>query len=222
MCRAPITPVQAYDIFEQTRVRPIMLGTFALPTEVQPIVMETINAVNAAAATNPINASLQQILMFRFAEASKRVSPQIIGQAIDLFEGALQHFVRFNTYEGFGAGGDSEGLIYGSDEQGSFGVNPGQAAADAYLNDAYPNPVYEDESTDGGDDEPPPLPQLQLPSLSPLQLPAPAIPLSMPVALEAPRHYSINIAPVQIPVPVPVPAPMVAAPAITPQAGKDR
>ncbi|NDE91593.1 MAG: hypothetical protein EB059_10770, partial [Alphaproteobacteria bacterium] len=60
MCRAPITPVQAYDIFEQTRVRPIMLGTFALPTEVQPIVMDTINAVNAAAATNPINASLQQ------------------------------------------------------------------------------------------------------------------------------------------------------------------
>lgn len=207
MCRAPITPVQAYDIFEETRVRPIMLGTFALPTEVQPIVMDTINAVNAAAATNPINASLQQILMFRFSEAAKRVSPQIIGQAIDLFDGALQHIMRYGTYEGFGAGGDEHGFVFGSDQEHGYGVNPGQAATAAYLNDAYPNPVYEDEneSTDGGDDEPPPLPPLQLPSLSPLLLPEPAIPLPMPAALEAPRHYAINIAPVQIPVPVPVP-----------------
>ena len=203
MCRAPITPVQAYEVFEPTRVRPIMLGTFTLPTEIQPIVMDTINAVNIGAASNPINAALQQIIMFRMAEATKRVSPQIIGQAIDMFEGALQHVMRYGTYEGFGAGGDEHGFVFGSDQEHGYGVNPGQAAAAAYST----NPTYEDESDD---DDPSPrsqqLPSLRsLPSLSPLLLPAPAIPLPAPAALEAARHYTIDIAPVRIPVPVPVP-----------------
>lgn len=201
MCREPITPVQAYEVFEATRVRPIMLGTFALSTEIQPMVMETINAVNVAAATNSINASLIQIIMFRMAEATKRVSPQIIGQAIDMFEGALQHVMRYGTYEGFGAGGDEHGFVFGSDQEHGYGVNPGQAAAEAYST----NPMYDEES-DEDEGSPQQLPtQRSLPSLSPLLLPAPAIPMRAPAALEAARHYTIDIAPVRIPVPVPVP-----------------
>lgn len=116
MCRRTIDPDLACVVFKDTIVRPIAYGTFALPVSVQPLVFDTIRAINMGACMGAHYASLQQMLFLRFARAVKGIPVDQLGQAIDLFDGATGHAQRFGTYEGFSAIGDGHGIMYGSEQ----------------------------------------------------------------------------------------------------------
>jgi len=116
MCRKAIDPDLACVVFKDTIIRPIAYGTFALPVSAQPLVFDTIRAVNFGASMGAHYASLQQMLFLRFARAAKGIPVEMLGQAIDLFDGATAHAQHFKTFEGFSAMGDGHGIMYGSEQ----------------------------------------------------------------------------------------------------------
>jgi len=120
MCRKAIDPDLACVLFKDTIVRPIAYGTFALPVSVQPLVFDTIRAINTGACMGAIYASLQQLLFLKFARAAKNIPVEMLAQAIDLFDGATNHAQRFGNFEGFSATGDYHGIMYGSEPAERF------------------------------------------------------------------------------------------------------
>jgi hypothetical protein len=116
ICRADISADQAYKIFENTVVKPTMVATLALPTDVHGFVFNGIHMLNDIASMGTVHSSLVHMLLYRFASSAKHVSPHVLCQIVGMLEGALAHAKLYDTMAGLTVICTAEGAVCASEQ----------------------------------------------------------------------------------------------------------
>lgn len=116
ICRADIKADQAYKIFEHTVVKPTMVATLALPTDVHGYVFNGIHMINEIASMGTLHSSLIHMLLYRFSSSAKYLSADILSHILGMFEGALAHAKQYNTMTGLSVICTPDGAVCASEQ----------------------------------------------------------------------------------------------------------